>query len=144
MASFYSGNRKPKSISTSIYLFMMNWDGHATSDHAWTIYHQFGSTNLEDESAPPPNAPVDCEPMDTSNQRHEALRSSVSKIIVRASRTPRTNGEIVASENIGDKLGELAASIKESKTKTWKENSPMHCGTWSVIMMMTWKWSLRS
>ncbi|KAH7672047.1 Myb/SANT-like domain-containing protein [Dioscorea alata] len=96
-------------------------DDHAIGDHARTIYHQFGATTLEDESAPPPNTPVDCEPMDTSNQRHEALRSHASKSTARANRRPRNNGDNVASENIGDKLGELAASIKESRKKTWKE-----------------------
>ncbi|KAH7681731.1 Ribonuclease H-like protein [Dioscorea alata] len=124
--TFVEGQPKAKEyLNKSIPFFdelrLVAGDDHATGDYARTIYHQFGATTLEEDNAPPPNAPVDCEPMDTGEQRHEALRSCASKSTARASRRPRNNGDNGASENIGDKLSELASSIKESKKKTWKE-----------------------
>ncbi|XP_039134245.1 uncharacterized protein LOC120271639 [Dioscorea cayenensis subsp. rotundata] len=64
-------------------LCLVAGDDHATGDYARTIFDEFGGTPSENESAPPSNALLDCEPMDTGNQRHEALRSSRSKIIAR-------------------------------------------------------------
>ncbi|KAH7681900.1 Myb/SANT-like domain-containing protein [Dioscorea alata] len=82
-------------------------DDHATGDYARTIFDQFGGTPGEDDSAPPPNAPLDGEPMDTGNQRHEALRSSMNKTTARATRRTRTNGDNGSGENIGEKIEKL-------------------------------------
>ncbi|XP_039145340.1 uncharacterized protein LOC120282566 [Dioscorea cayenensis subsp. rotundata] len=96
-------------------------DDHATGDYARTIFDQFGSTPGEDESAPPLNTPLDGEPMETENERHEALRASTNKTTARATRRTRTNGENGLGENIGEKIGELAASIDRNRKRTWKE-----------------------
>ncbi|KAH7650997.1 ArsR-like helix-turn-helix domain-containing protein [Dioscorea alata] len=96
-------------------------DDHATGDYAWTIFDQFGGTPGENKSALPPNTPLEGEPMDTENQRHEALRFSTNKTTARATRRTRTNGENGSGENIGEKIGELAASIDRSRKRTWKE-----------------------
>ncbi|XP_039146821.1 uncharacterized protein LOC120284067 [Dioscorea cayenensis subsp. rotundata] len=85
--TFVKGQPKAKEyLNKPIPFFEELWlvarDDHATCDHARTIYHQFGATTLEGESARPPNMPMDCEPVD---------------------------------------IGELAASIKTTKKKTWKE-----------------------
>ncbi|KAH7672048.1 Myb/SANT-like domain-containing protein [Dioscorea alata] len=96
-------------------------DDHATGDYARTIFDQFGGTPGEDESIPPPNAPLDSEPMNTGTQRREALRSSTNMTTARTTRRTRTNVENGLGENIGEKIGELATSIDKTRKRTWKE-----------------------
>ncbi|KAH7655492.1 hypothetical protein IHE45_18G014300 [Dioscorea alata] len=109
-----------KPVSFFEELKLVAEDDHATGDHTRSIFDQFGGTNPEDDSVPPTNEPTDCESFEVNSRRHETLRSSASKTAARTGRT-RTVGENTAMEIVGDKLGELAASIDRARKKTWKE-----------------------
>ncbi|KAM0951967.1 putative peptidylprolyl isomerase [Dioscorea sansibarensis] len=101
-------------------LHLVVGDDYTTSDHARTIHHQFGGTNLEENNTPSSNKLMDYEPLDTSKQRHEVPWSSASKTTARTGHTSKTIGENVAIEHLLDKLGQLVSSIVKSK-QTWKE-----------------------
>lgn len=75
-------------------------------DHTHTIYHQFSSMNLEDDSAPAANELIDCEFLEASSQRLEVPMLFTSKIAAKTGHTSRPDGKNVAMENLGDKLGE--------------------------------------
>ncbi|KAH7663248.1 hypothetical protein IHE45_14G040800 [Dioscorea alata] len=96
-------------------------DDHATGDQARSIYQQFGGTNEEDENPPTPDVPMENEPLETNVQRQEGARSSAYRSTARTSCMSRSINENIASDNLANKLGELAASIKDNKKKTWKE-----------------------
>ncbi|KAH7650979.1 Fumarate reductase/succinate dehydrogenase flavoprotein-like C-terminal protein [Dioscorea alata] len=96
-------------------------DDHATGDHARSFYDQFGGTTPEDNNVPEPNEPMDCEAFEANSQIHEVLRSTTNKTTARSSRIRRTMGENVGMENVGDKLGQLVASIGQARKKTWKK-----------------------
>ncbi|XP_039145095.1 uncharacterized protein LOC120282353 isoform X2 [Dioscorea cayenensis subsp. rotundata] len=112
-----SNREQRQALPREPYKELVDDDDHATGDHVRSIFDQFGGTNPDDDCAPPTNEPKDCESFEVNSRRHETPRSSGTK----TGRTTRTVGENTAMDNVGDKLGELAASIDRARKKTWKE-----------------------
>ncbi|KAH7668768.1 hypothetical protein IHE45_11G033300 [Dioscorea alata] len=129
-------------------LLLVVGDDHATGDKA-----RCGGTNEEDENPPTPDVPMEHEPLETieanklllsyalwsmeANEpletnvhRQEGARSSAYRSTARTNCMARSINENIASDNLANKLGELAASIKENKKKTWKDK--LSYALWSM------------
>ncbi|KAM0933239.1 hypothetical protein DsansV1_C36g0231781 [Dioscorea sansibarensis] len=96
--------------------------------------------NLEDESAPPNNVPLDCEPMDTSNQRHEAPSHLQVRPLLRLAAHQGLMVKMLQQKPLGIRWVSWWRQLKSPKREPGKKNSLMLYGTWRVMTMKTWKW----